>query len=245
MARFKSRSKIVKATQLPKQLEHINLHAAGIDIGADRHFVAVPPDTAHASVRQFGAFSKDLYELADWLHECGVDTVVMEATGVYWIALFEILEGRGFEVRLVDARRVKNVSGRKTDVLDCEWLQQLHTYGLLAGAFRPPDEICVLRSLMRQRAMLVKTAATQIQHMQKALQQMNLLLHNVVSDLSGVTGMTIIRAILAGERSPQVLATYRDSRCHSSLEVIAHSLVGNYRVEHLFALRQAVELAGG
>jgi transposase len=166
----------------------------------------------------------------------------MEATGVYWIPLFEILERRGFEVKLVDARRVKNVPGRKSDVLDCQWLQQLHTYGLLAGAFRPTDQLCILRGYMRQREMLVQASSMHIQHMQKALQQMNLLLHNVVSDITGVTGMKILKAIIAGERDPKVLAKYRDARCLHSAATIAKSLVGNYREEHLFALTQAVEL---
>ena len=172
--------------------------------------VAVPEGRDEVSVREFGTFTADLEALADWLKQCGVTTVAMESTGVYWIPLFELLERRGFEVKLVDARHVKNVSGRKSDVLDCQWLQQLHTYGLLAGAFRPPDEVCVLRSYLRQREMLTQAASMHIQHMQKALQQMNLLLHNVVSDITGVTGMKIIKAILAGERDPQVLARNRD-----------------------------------
>ena len=227
---------------LPAQLQHINLHAAGIDIGSTAHFVAVPPGSDPQPVRQFGTFTADLHRLADWLTACGVETVVMESTGVYWIPLFELLEERGFHVLLVNARHVKNVSGRKSDVLDCQWLQQLHTYGLLNGAFRPADEIVVLRSYLRQRTVLVQGAAMQIQHMQKALQQMNVLLHQVVSDITGVTGMTIIQAILAGERDPQILAQSRDPRCKNSAEVIAQSLVGNYRVEHLFALQQAVTL---
>ena len=227
---------------LPVQLQHLDLNAAGIDIGATAHFVAVPPDRDPQPVRQFATFTADLHRLADWLTACGVDTVVMESTSVYWIPLFEILDARGFKVLLVNARHVKNVSGRKSDVLDCQWLQQLHTYGLLSGAFRPDDDIVVLRSYLRQRATLVQGAATQTQHMQKALQQMNLLLHQVVADITGVTGMTIIRAILAGERDPQVLAQARDYRCKQSKEVIAQSLVGNYRAEHLFALQQAVTL---
>jgi transposase len=223
-------------------LQHLNLNAAGIDIGATAHFVAVPPDRDPQPVRQFATFTADLHRLADWLTECGVETVVMESTGVYWIPLFELLEERDFTVLLVNARHVKNVSGRKSDVLDCQWLQQLHTYGLLSGAFRPADEIVVLRSYLRQRTTLVQGASAHIQHMQKALQQMNILLHQVVADITGVTGMTILRAILAGERDPQVLAQSRDPRCKNSAEVIAQSLVGNYRAEHLFALQQAVTL---
>src|ERR687886_523875 len=214
---------------LPTQLQHLNLNAAGIDIGASAHFVAVPPDRDPQPVRQFATFTADLHRLADWLAACGVDTVVMESTGVYWIPLFEILDARGFRVLLVNARHVKNVSGRKSDVLDCQWLQQLHTYGLLQGAFRPPAQVCVLRSYLRQRAMLVRYAAAHVQHMQKALQQMNVLLHQVVNDITGLTGMTIMRAIVAGERDPQVLAQHRDPRCKRSAEEIAQSLTGNYR----------------
>src|ERR1700704_232240 len=238
----KNRRRKFTVQNLPKQLQHINVNAAGIDIGAEQHLVSVPEGRAEVSVRQFGTFTAELQALADWLAACGVTSVAMESTGVYWIPLFELLERRGFEVKLVDARHVKNVSGRKSDVLDCQWLQQLHTYGLLAGAFRPSDEICVLRGYMRQREMLVQVAAMHIQHMQKALQQMNLLLHNVVTDITGVTGMKILKAIIAGERNPQVLAALRDPHCQNSVETIAKSLVGNYREEHLFALRQAVEL---
>lgn len=238
----KKRRRKFKVQSLSQQLRHINVNAAGIDIGAEQHMVAVPEGRDQVAVREFGAFTSDLVALAGWLAQCGVTTVAMESTGVYWIPLFELLERRGFEVKLVDARHVKNVSGRKSDVLDCQWLQQLHTYGLLAGAFRPPDEICVLRSYLRQKEMLTQTSAQHIQHMQKALQQMNLLLHNVVSDITGVTGMKIIKAIIAGERDPQVLASNRHELCHNSSETIAQSLVGNYREEHLFALRQAVEL---
>src|SRR6266542_2609211 len=227
---------------LPEHLRHINLNAAGIDIGSERHMVAVPEGRDEVSVREFGAFTADLQALADWLQQCGVTTVAMESTGVYWIPLCELLDRRGFEVKLVDARQVKNVSGRKSDVLDCQWIQQLHTYGLLAGAFRPADELCVLRSYLRQREMLTQSSSMHIQHMQKALQQMNLLLHNVVSDITGVTGMKIIKAILAGERDPRSLARNRDGRCQNTSATIAKSLVGNYREEHLFALKQAVDL---
>lgn len=238
----KAKSRSFKITKLPAQLQHINLNAAGIDVGSERHAVAVPEGRDEVSVREFGTFTADLEALAGWLKKCGVTSVAMESTGVYWIPLFEVLERRGFEVKLVDARHVKNVSGRKSDVLDCQWLQQLHTYGLLVGAFRPTDEVCVLRSYLRQRAMLTQTASRHIQHMQKALQQMNLLLHNVVSDITGVTGLKIIKAILGGERDPRVLAAHRDDRCKQSSATIAKSLVGNYREEHLFALRQALDL---
>lgn len=238
----KAKSKNFNVPKLPSHLQHMNLNAAGIDIGSERHMVAVPEGRDTVSVREFGTFTTDLEALATWLKKCGVTTVAMESTGVYWIPLFELLERRGFEVKLVDARHVKNVSGRKSGVLDCQWLQQLHTYGLLAGAFRPPDEVCVLRSYLRQREMLTQSSSMHIQHMQKALQQMNLLLHNVVSDITGVTGMKIIKAILAGERDPRVLAGNRDERCRNTTATIAKSLVGNYREEHLFALRQAVDL---
>lgn len=236
------KSKKFRAPKLPAQLSHVNLNAAGIDIGSEHHLVAVPEGRDVVSVREFGTFTADLHALADWLKQCGVTTVAMESTGVYWIPVYELLERRGFEVKLVDARHVKNVSGRKSDILDCQWIQQLHTYGLLAGAFRPPDEICVLRSYLRQREMLIQSSSQHIQHMQKALQQMNLLLHNVVSDITGVTGMKIIKAILAGERDPEVLASNRDERCKNTTTTIAKSLVGNYREEHLFALQQAVDL---
>jgi transposase len=240
--RTRSARRDPQATPLPTQLQHLNLNAAAIDLGATSHFVAVPEGRDTVSVREFGTFTADLHRLADWLEQCGVDTVVMESTGVYWIPVFELLEQHGFKVLLVNARHVKNVSGRKSDVLDCQWLQQLHTYGLLSGAFRPDDQIVVLRSYLRQRTMLVQYATAHIQHMQKALQQMNLLLHHVVADITGVTGMAIIRAILDGERDPLALASLRDYRCKHSAEVIAKSLEGNYRQEHLFALQQAVTL---
>ena len=223
-------------------LDPVHPNAAGIDIGSRQHYVAVRPDCDDFPVRAFDTFTGDLYKLADWLKECGVDTVALESTGVYWIALFEVLEERGFEVVLVDTRRLKNVPGRKTDVLDCQWLQQLHTYGLLQAAFRPDDEICVLRSYMRQRAMLIEYASHHIQHMQKALEQMNIKLNNVLSDITGTTGMAIINAILSGERDPVALAKLRDRRCKNTEETIAKSLKGNWRDDHLFELQQAVEL---
>jgi transposase len=223
-------------------LEQINPHAAGIDIGAGEIWVAVPPDRDEESVRSFPTFTSDLYRLADWLSECGVETVAMEATGVYWIPLYEILEERGFRVYLVNARHLKNVSGRKTDVLDCQWIQQLHTYGLLSASFRPPEEIVAIRSLVRHREMLVQTRSTHIQHMQKALTIMNLRLTNVLSDITGVTGMLILRAIIAGERDPHVLARFRDERCAKSEAEIEKSLTGHYKPEQVFILRQALEL---
>lgn len=231
-----------RVPKLQKHLQHLNQNAAGIDVGSRSHFVAVPEGTDEQPVKEFSTFTDDLERLAEWLVACGVTTVAMESTGIYWIPIFEILELYGLEVRLVNARHVKNVPGRKSDVLDCQWLQQLHTYGLLRGAFRPDDQVCTLRAYVRQRATLVRSAASYIQRMQKALTQMNLLLHNVVADISGVTGMKIIHAILAGEHNPKVLASMRDKRCKNSQKTIARSLHGNYRSEHMFSLLQAVEL---
>ena len=231
-----------KGVKLPKHLQNLNPYAAGIDIGSKSHFVAVPEGTDETPVREFSSFTDDLERLAQWLTACGVTTVAMESTGIYWIPVFEILESYGLEVRLVNARHVKNVPGRKSDVLDCQWLQQLHTYGLLRGAFRPADQVCALRAYVRQRSTLVRSSASHIQRMQKALAQMNLQLHNVVSDITGVTGMRIIKAILGGERNTKALSSMRDPRCKNSEETIARSLQGSYRQEHLFSLRQAVEL---
>lgn len=223
-------------------MEQINDSAAGIDVGAAGHFVAVPDDRDDRPVRAFGSYTDDLYRLAEWLHECRITTVALESTGVYWIPLFQVLEERGFEVLLVDARRVKNVSGRKSDVADCQWLQQLHTFGLLAPAFRPDDETCVLRSYMRQREGLVVQAAQHMQHMQKALELMNVKLTEVLADISGATGMAIIDDILSGNRDPQKLAQHRHATCKHDQETIAKALDGHYREEHVFALRQALSL---
>jgi transposase len=231
-----------KKNALPKHLEHLNMDAAGIDIGSTSHYVAVPADRAEKPVREFQSFTSDLYELAAWLKDCGIDTVAMESTGVYWIPLYEILEEKGFQVSLVNAHHVKNVSGRKSDVLDCQWIQELHSYGLLSGAFRPEKEICQLRSYMRQRETLIRYAGMHIQHMQKALDQMNLRLHNVISDITGSTGQAIIRAIVEGERDPKVLATHRDGRCKNPIEIIEKSLIGNYKEEQVFELKQALDL---
>ena len=226
----------------PAGLSLLNPNAAGIDVGASSHYAAVPADRAEQSVREFEAFTTDLYRLADWLAECEVETVVMESTGVYWIPLFGVLEERGFTVMLVDPRRIKNVPGRKTDVLDCQWLQQLHTYGLLSGAFRPEAEIRRLRSYLRQRAMLVQYASHHIQHMQKALTQMNVKLQHVISNITGKTGMDIMQAIVDGERDPRKLARLRDHRIRADEATIAKSLRGHWREEHIFELSQALEL---
>ena len=228
--------------RLQEHLEQVNLYAAGIDIGSTSHFVAVPSSLDDRPVREYSCFTGDLGYMADWLKDVGITTIAMESTGVYWIPAYELLEERGFEVCLVNPRHLKNVPGRKTDVLDCQWLQQLHSFGLLRGSFRPSGEICAFRAYMRQRSMLVESAATHIQHMQKALRQMNLLLDNVVSDITGKTGMTIIRSILSGQRDPVILARYRNHNCKNSKEIIAQSLKGHYKEEHLFSLRQAVEL---
>ncbi len=231
-----------RSSKVSRNLTMLNPNAAGIDVGASEHYVAVPAERDEQPVRCFGAFTEDLHRLAQWLRQCGVRTVAMESTGVYWIPLYQILEDYGFVVKLVNARHVKHVPGRKSDVQDCQWLQQLESFGLLSGSFRPEAKICILRSYMRQRQMLISNASRHIQQMQKALTQMNLKLHQVISDLSGQTGMRIVRAILQGERDRLKLAALKDPHIKSSLSTIAKSLEGDYRAEHLFALRQAVEL---
>ncbi len=223
-------------------LERVHLHAAGIDIGSASHWVAVPEDRDSSPVREFRSFTHDLHALADWLLSCGIETVAMESTGVYWIPLYEILEARGIEVLLVNARHVKGVPGRKTDILDCQWLQQLHTFGLLRGSFRPEARIAALRTLVRHRDQLVASAASTIQRMQKSLVLMNLQIHNVISDVTGVTGLAILRDIAAGQTDPALLARHRHPRCKASEEEIAASLTGHYREEHLFVLRQSLAL---
>jgi len=217
-------------------------NAAGIDVAAGSHFVAVPAERDDAPVREFASFTEDLERLAAWLTQCGVDVVAMESTGIYWIPLYELLESKGFTVHLVNARHVKNVSGRKSDVLDCQWLQQLMSFGLLSGAFRPAEQVCQLRALSRQREMLVQGQTRHVQHVQKALAQMNVQLDQVISDVMGLTGQRIVRAILAGERDPAVLAKLRHVRIHADEATIAKSLVGTWRAEHLFVLAQAVAL---
>lgn len=225
----------------PAIFETIQPNAAGIDVGATEIYVAVPTDRDPKPVRCFLTFTEDLHALADWLQKCGVQSVAMEATGVYWIPIFQILEARGIQVCLVNARHVKHVPGRKSDVMDCQWLQYLHSVGLLRASFRPEQAICMIRSLLRHRDSLVEMAAVHIQHMQKALNQMNLQLHHVISDLTGITGMAILDAIVAGQRDPQALARLRDPRVKAPEETIAKALVGEYRREHLFALRQSLE----
>ena len=231
MARKKKTShkkkKVVKMTAL----EQINFNASGLDIGSSEIWVAIPEGRDEQTVRKFDTFTSDLHALADWLISCDVDTVAMESTGVYWVPIFEILEKCGLEVLLVNARHIKNVTGRKTDVLDCQWIQQLHTYGLLRGSFRPSAEIASLRAYIRHRNNLLRYRAVHIQHMQKALHLMNIQLTNVLSDITGITGMLIIRDIVAGVHNPILLAQYRDPRCHSTEEKIAKALTGNYRQE--------------
>jgi transposase len=224
------------------RLSTINEHAAGLDVGSTFHVVAVRGDQDDKPVRTFRSFSGDLHQMADWLKSVGIKTVAMESTGVYWIPVFEILEARGFEVLLVNARDVKNVPGRKTDVNDAQWLQQLHQHGLLRGSFHPRADVAQLRTYLRLRERMVEYAAAHVQHMQKALMQMNVQLHHVVSDITGATGLRIVRAIVAGIHAPEELATYRDVRCGASEETIREALTGNYRAEHVFGLKQALEL---
>ena len=238
MSQKKSQGKIVEFSGL----DQINLNAAGLDIGAEGIYACVPAGRDSEQVRCFGTCTADLHALAEWLAGCGVTTVAMEATGVYWIAPFEVLAGAGFEVYLVNARYIKNVSGRKTDVVDCQWIQQLHTYGLLGASFRPPEEICALRVLVRHRESLIRHRAPHVLQIQKAMDMMNVKLTIVVADIMGVTGRCIIDAILAGERDPQVLAAYRQPGCKKSEAEIARALEGHYRDEHLFVLKQALAL---
>jgi transposase len=240
----KQRSRRTRSQQkaLPEGLKQVHLNAAGIDIGAGSHYVAVPKDRDAQPVRHFSSFTIDLYAIADWLETCGIETVAMESTGVYWVPLYQVLEERGFEVLLVDPHKLKHAPGRKTDVLDCQWIQQLHTFGLLTGAFRPAAEVCALRSYMRQRELLISQSGEHTQRMQKALELMSVKLTQVLSDITGKTGMLIIRAILDGERDPAKLAQFRDRRCRRDEATIALALQGDWRAEHLFSLRQAVEL---
>ncbi len=234
----------MKASSPGEALQVLNPNAAGIDLGSTSHFVCVPahgvgPDQRR--IRQFGVFTHQLDELVQWLQQCGVTTVAMESTGVYWVPGFQKIERAGIQVLLVNARDVKHLPGRKTDCKDCEWLQQLHSYGLLRGAFRPADGICRMRSIMRHRANLVASASGQIQLMQKALQQMNILLHHVVSDLDGQTGLRILDAIVAGERDPKALVELRDERIkRSTPQEMEAALTGDWRPEHLFVLGQSL-----
>lgn len=238
---------IVKRSEGPirpaASLPVINPHAAGIDIGASEHYVCVPADAVSAGqspVRRFGAFTQDLDQLVEWLRSCGVTTAAMESTGVYWVALYEKLEAGGITPVLVNARHIRQVPGRKTDVKDCQWIQQLHSYGLLNGSFRPGPEFCRLRTLLRYRANLTEQKCRQVQQMQSSLQQMNVLLHHVVSDLDGETGFRIVDAILIGERNPKALVQLRDYRIKRSTEAeMEAALEGRWQEEHLLILAQA------
>jgi transposase len=216
--------------------------AAGIDIGSDELFAAVPPEKDAEPVRRFRSFTQDLHAMADWMERCGIRTVAMESTGVYWIPVFQILEERGFEVCLVNAHHLRNVPGRKTDVSDCQWIQQVHSLGLLNASFRPAQQVCAVRSLLRHREGLVQMASQQVLLMQKALDQMNLQLHHVLSDITGTSGLAILDAILAGERDTTRLAGLREPQVRASAETIARALEGDYRAEHLFTLQQSLTL---
>jgi transposase len=237
----RAKREVPRATAVPPLRRH-NAAAAGLDIGATEMWACVPTDRDPQSVRAFGTCTPDLHALADWLEQCEVRTVAMESTGVYWIPIYEVLEARGLEVYLVNAHHLKHVPGRKSDVQDCQWSQQLHSYGLLTASFRPAEDMRVLRAYVRQRAMLLEHRAGHIQHMQKALQQMNVQLPQVLSAITGTTGLAIIRAIVAGERDAQVLARLRHGRCQRSETEIAKALSGHYRAEHVFALKQALAL---
>ncbi len=221
-------------------IQHPN--AAGIDIGSRSHFVAVPADRSETPVREFGCYTQDLNAMANWLLSCKITIVALESTGVYWIPVYEVLESYGLDVMLVHARNVKHVSGRKSDVLDCQWLQQLMSFGLLSAAFRPPANVCTLRAISRQRDMLLQERARSVQRMQKALTQMNIQLSNTITDITGTSGLAIIRAIMAGERDATKLAKLRNYRVHASEADIAKSLEGTWKAEHVFCLGQALSL---
>ena len=226
--------------KLDRNLPALKPNAAGIDMGARDIFAAVPVDRDAESVRSFPTFTEDLHRLADWLQQCRIDTVAMESTGVYWIPLFQILEARGIQVCLVNAQHVHHVPGRKSDVLDCQWLQYLHSVGLLRASFRPEQDVCAIRSLLRHRETLVQMACAHVQHMHKALDQMNIQIHHVISDITGVTGLAIADAIVSGKTNPRELAKLRDHRIKASVEIVTKSLVGDYRPEHIFALKQSL-----
>jgi transposase len=230
-----------KPTTAGNTLTILHPDAGGLDIGASEIYGSVPVDRDTQAVRKFGTFTADLHQLVQWLVQCRVKTVAMESTGVYWVPVFEILESYGIEVYLVDARQLKQVPGRKSDVNDCQWIQQLHSFGLLRRCFQADEEMRALRILVRHRETLIRSRSTHILHMQKALQMMNIQLIQVVSDITGQTGLRIIRTILAGERDPMQLAQLRNVKCARSVQEIARALEGSYKAEHLFALRQAVE----
>ncbi len=219
----------------------VNLNAAGIDISSKEHVVAVPEDRSKRSVRTFQGFTRDLHDLAKWLKDCKIETIAMESTGIYWFDLYTILLDYGFEVYLVNAYHVKNVPGRKSDVSDARWLQELHTFGLLRGSFQPDNLTRSLRNYVRQRKSIIRQITRETQRMQKSLEQMNIKLNNVIRDINGKTGTAIITKILEGERDPKTLAQYRDWRIKASEETLIKSLEGNWREEQLFNLRIAYE----
>ena len=224
-------------------LRVIREKVAGIDLGARQHWVCRPGEKGQApEVQTFGTTTPELEKLVEWLEAEGIESVAMESTGVYWIPLYELLESRGIEAVLVNARQLSHVPGRKTDMLDCQWLQLLHTCGLLKGSFRPDESICQFRALLRERANMAMESARYVQRMQKALDQMNIQVHRAVADLTGKTGMGMVRAIVAGERDPDRLATFRDKRCRKSQEQMAGYLTGHWRPEHLFNLEMALRL---
>lgn len=237
MARKTNKLKMKKV----QPLHTLQPDAAGIDIGATEIYVAVPQDRDVEHVRCFTTFTEDLHSASNWLKKCGIKSVAMESTGVYWIPVFQILEAHGFDVFLVNAHHVKNVPGRKTDVEDCQWIQYLHSVGLLRGSFRPSQDICAVRSLLRHRDNLIKIASTHVQHMQKSLTQMNIQIHNVIADITGVTGLAIVDAIIAGQRDLEQLADLKDPRIKASKDKIKKSLEGDYRPEHIFTLKQALQ----
>ena len=236
------KAKSVSQPKAQAALQIVFPHAAGLDIGANEIMVAIPPDREGVTVRGFGTYTPDLAALADWLKEAGVTHVAMESTGVYWIPIFELLEERGFEVIVVNARHIKHPPGRKSDVMDCQWIQQLHAHGMLRGSFRPEAEMCILRAYLRHRDNLLEDRAKHIQYMEKALLQMNLQLGQVLSDLTGETGLAILHAIVGGEHDPLVLASMRHGNCKHSQEDLIKALTGHYRKEHLFVLKQALEM---
>ena len=233
---------MTKRSRSRELLTAVHSHAAGLDIGAREIWACIPPERSEACVQAFGTFTPDLNRLADWLVKNGVETVAMESTGVYWIAVYELLEARGLSVYLVNGRHMKNVPGRKSDYLDCQWIQKLHALGLLSGSFRPDAEMCRLRAYLRHRAQLIQHRAPHILHIQKALHQMNIQLPVVLADITGVTGMAILRAIIAGERDAVTLAQLRNPACRSSEETIAKALSGDWKDEYLFILKQSLEL---
>jgi transposase len=242
MKRKSRRAKDQKVSPFNGDLELIEPDAAAVDVGSRSHWVAVNPQRDPNPVREFGTFTADLMSLADWLAQCGAKSVVMEATGVYWVSLYELLERRGFKVYVVDAHTVRHLPGRsKSDVKDCQWLRRLHSYGLLQGSFRPPAQIRRLRNYQRSRSKIIEAAAQQQLRMQKALTLMNIHLHHVISDISGLTGLSIVRAIVSGERDPKQLARLRDPRIRASKETIQKSLEGNWQEELLFDLKIALE----